>query len=88
MKKMTPNPMQSAHAARRCSAKSKRSGKDCNAPAVRGFRVCRMHGAGGGAPRGEHHGHYKHGGYTCEVISAKRGLALLLAAVAPTGAVK
>ena len=24
----------------------------CRSPAVRGFQVCRMHGAGGGAPKG------------------------------------
>ena len=50
---MTINPMQSAHDAPRCKAKSKRTGKRCRAPAVRGFRVCRMHGAGGGAPTGK-----------------------------------
>ena len=44
---MTDNPMQSAHDAPRCKAKSKRSGKLCRAPAVRGYRVCRMHGARG-----------------------------------------
>jgi hypothetical protein len=35
---MTINPMQSAHDAPRCKAKSKRTGKPCP-PAVRGFRV-------------------------------------------------
>jgi len=40
------------HQARRCRARSKRSGKPCRSPAVRGFQVCRMHGAGGGAPKG------------------------------------
>ena len=39
------NPMQSAHDAPRCKAKSKRAGKPCRAPAVRGCRGCRMHGA-------------------------------------------
>ena len=35
-----------------CGAKSKRSGERCRGPAVRGKRVCRMHGgAGGGAPK-------------------------------------
>jgi hypothetical protein len=34
----------------RCHAKSKRSGLQCQAPAIRGYAVCRMHGAGGGAP--------------------------------------
>src|SRR5262249_1332296 len=48
---MTINPMQRAHAAPRCKAKSKRTGKQCRAPAVRGWKVCLMHGARGGAPR-------------------------------------
>jgi hypothetical protein len=30
------------------------------APAVRGYLVCRMHGAGGGAPIGKPNGNYKH----------------------------
>jgi hypothetical protein len=46
----------SAHEAPRCRAKSKRTGKPCRAPAVRGSRVCRMHGAGGGAPTGKRMG--------------------------------
>ena len=41
------NPMQRAHAAPRCSARAKRTGKPCSAPAVKGWRVCR-HGARGG----------------------------------------
>ncbi len=36
----------------RCRATSKRSGLRCRSPAVRGYEVCRMHGAGGGAPNG------------------------------------
>ena len=34
-----------------CTAMSKRSGQRCKNPAVRGWTVCRMHGAGGGRPR-------------------------------------
>ena len=44
---MSINPM---HAAPRCSARSKRTGLPCRAPAVRDWQVCRMHGARGGAP--------------------------------------
>jgi hypothetical protein len=58
---MTVNPMQSAHDAPRCKAKSKRTGKPCGAPAVRGYRVCRMHGARGGAPTGKRNGNYRDG---------------------------
>jgi hypothetical protein len=62
--KMSVNPMQNmqkAHTAPRCQATSKRTGQGCKAPAVRGFRVCRMHGARGGAPDGERNGNYRHG---------------------------
>lgn len=33
---------------KQCTARSKRSGQLCKAPAVSGFNVCRMHGARGG----------------------------------------
>ncbi len=59
--KSDANPMQRAHAAPRCSAHSKRTGLPCKAPAVRGWSVCRMHGARGGAPRGKAHGNWRHG---------------------------
>jgi hypothetical protein len=55
---MSINPMQSAHDAPRCKAKSKRTGKPCRAPAVRSYRVCRMHGARGGAPEGKRNGNF------------------------------
>lgn len=60
------------HLAARCTARSKRSGQPCRAPAVRGHRVCRMHGAGGGAPEGEANGNYRHGGRTQELTRAVR----------------
>ena len=66
--------MQSAlpmHLAPRCQAKSKRSGKSCGSPAVRGKLVCRMHGAGGGAPRGNRNAQ-KHGRYAGEAIKSRR----------------
>ncbi len=69
---MTINPLQSAHDAPRCKAKSKRTGKPCRAPAVRGCRVCRMHGAKGGAPTGKLNGNYRHGRRTKEVTEASR----------------
>ena len=62
MKNMSNEPMQSAHAAPRCGAKSKRTGKPCRAPAVRGYRVCRMHAAGGGGPTGRANGNDRRGG--------------------------
>ncbi len=59
--KDNPNPMQRAHAAPRCTAKSKRSGLPCKNPAVKGWSVCRMHGAGGGHGPGKANPAYKHG---------------------------
>jgi hypothetical protein len=67
---MSINPMQSAHNAPRCKAKSKRTAKPCRAPAVRGCSVCRMHGAGGGAPKGKRNGNFRHGGRTKEATAA------------------
>src|SRR5829696_84330 len=49
------------------------SGKRCRSPAVRGWAVCRMHGARGGAPKGEANGNYKTGEHTAELREA-RGL--------------
>jgi glucans biosynthesis protein len=56
------------NAAPRCRARSKRTGNRCKAPAVYGYRVCRMHGAKGGAPAGKRNGAYKHGGRSAEAI--------------------
>jgi len=74
---MTINPMQSAHDAPRCKAKSKRTGKRCRAPALRGCRVCRMHGARGGAPNGARNGNYRNGARTKEAIQSVRLVNLL-----------
>lgn len=52
------NPM---HLAPRCTEKSKRTGLLCKNPAVRGWKVCRMHGARGGAKPGKQHPNWKHG---------------------------
>jgi len=54
----------------RCHATSKRSGNPCQAPAVKGWKVCRFHGAGGGAPSGKKNGNYRHGGRTQETMAA------------------
>ncbi len=62
----------------RCSATSKRSGMSCRAPAVRGWNVCRMHGARGGAPKGASHGRYSHGQFSCQAVQQRQALALLL----------
>jgi hypothetical protein len=56
----------------RCSATSKRTRQRCKAPAVRGCRVCRFHGARGGGPTGEANGRYKHGLLTAEAMAEWR----------------
>jgi len=72
------------NSAPRCHARSKRSGLPCKAPAVRGYRVCRMHGARGGAPEGKSNGNYRHGQATndgrrrmAKIIYLGRMLALI-----------
>jgi uncharacterized protein YjcR len=64
------------HQALRCHAKSKRSGLRCQAPAVRGREVCRMHGAGGGAPKGNRNA-LKHGDFTAEGLALKKQISAL-----------
>jgi hypothetical protein len=75
---MSINPMHRCNAAPRCTARSKRTGLRCRAPAVRGHSVCRMHGARGGAPAGTRNGNYKHGGRTKEAIAEMREVNELL----------
>lgn len=65
--KRDTNPLQQA---KRCKAHSKRTGEPCGAPAVSGWAVCRMHGAGGGAPAGARNGNYRHGGRTKNAMAA------------------
>jgi hypothetical protein len=62
----------------RCSATSKRTKERCKAPAVRGWNVCRFHGARGGAPTGRANGSYKHGLYTQQAKAARRLISDLL----------
>ena len=65
------NPMSKAHAAPRCTATSKRTGERCKGPAVRGWRVCRFHGAGGGHSPGKDHPSWRHGMRSREWIEAR-----------------
>jgi uncharacterized protein YjcR len=60
----------------RCRAKSKRSGLQCRAPAIRGREVCRMHGAAGGAPKGNRNA-LKHGEFAAEALALKREIQAL-----------
>lgn len=67
----------------RCQAHARTMGQPCRAPAVKGKRVCRMHGGsrGSGAPSGKANGSFKHGGWTAEAVAARREAAAILKAV-------
>jgi len=67
------------HMSPRCSARSKRTGRRCQAPAVRGWTVCRFHGARGG-PKGPRNGSYKHGLFTAEAVEFRRTVSALVRA--------
>ena len=72
---MTNNPMQleKLASAPRCLART-RSGKECQSPAVKGKRRCRMHGGTNpGAPKGNQNAR-KHGGYSASAKAAVRYL--------------
>src|SRR5262245_53255410 len=71
------NLVQSMNAAPRCLATSKRTRSRCRAPAVRGWTVCRFHGARGGAPKGKANGAWKHGGHTKETAALRKECAAL-----------
>ena len=62
----------------RCSAMSKRTRQPCRAPAVKGWTVCRFHGARGGAPKGNRNGRYSHGEHTEDATAFRREMQALL----------
>ncbi len=66
------DPMHRANSAPRCTAKSKRTGDPCRAPAVQGWAVCRMHGAGGGAKPGKAHPNWKHGARSRDAVEVRK----------------
>ena len=72
------NPMSKAHAAPRCTATSKRSGERCKGPAVKGWHVCRFHGARGGHRPGKGHPSFRHGMRAQEWINERRMLTELV----------
>ena len=78
MKDKRSNPMRNAHNAPRCHAKAKTTGNRCKAPAKRGWHVCRMHGAGGGAPTGPANGAWVHGDRSHAVEADRRNLIALV----------
>src|SRR5262245_41414723 len=66
----------------RCGARSRRSGKPCRAPAIRGKRRCRMHGGLSTGPRTaevlerSRRANWKHGRYSQEAKNAQAEAAL------------
>jgi len=62
----------------RCSAMSKRSRCRCRAPAVKGWHVCRFHGARGGAPMGKANGAWRQGMASDKAIAERRAISGLL----------
>lgn len=71
------------HATLRCHAHARTTGKQCRSPAVKGKRVCRMHGGGkgSGAPSGEANGSFVHGGWTHEAVAVRREASALLRSI-------
>ncbi|MEN9832862.1 MAG: hypothetical protein RL753_16 [Bacteroidota bacterium] len=69
-----PLPSVQFHGAKRCHAKSKRSGLQCLNPAAYGMPVCRFHGARRPETilRGASHPLYVHGQETTEARTARR----------------
>jgi hypothetical protein len=45
---------------------------------MRGKRVCRLHGARGGGPKGEENGTYHTGRYTAEAKAERRQVRMLI----------
>ena len=73
--KSDANPMDPAQRLRdapRCTAKAKRTGERCKCPAVTGWKVCRVHGAGGGAPCGSKHPNFRHGLRSRRFVDVRR----------------
>lgn len=72
----------SLKAAPRCQAQRKHGRGPCDAKAVRGKRVCRVHGGSSpGAPKGDRNGRFRHGGDTKEAIALRSQVAKLLRAL-------
>ncbi|GAA6159621.1 hypothetical protein NBRC116589_17950 [Ruegeria sp. HU-ET01832] len=55
------DPTKRLNDAPKCTATAQSTGKRCKAPAVRGWRVCRILGAGGGHASGPDHLSWRHG---------------------------
>lgn len=65
---------------KRLGAPPRRKGRKTHAraPAVRGWAVCRFHGARGGGPKGERNGMYRHGLYAAEAEAERKAVSELI----------
>ncbi|WP_367947101.1 HGGxSTG domain-containing protein [Sphingopyxis sp. BSNA05] len=82
MQNQSNNPMQPAQLVKapRCLAKT-RKGTECQSPAVRGRKRCRMHGGNNpGAPKGNRNAR-KHGAYSTEANFLKTTMDGLIASL-------
>ena len=61
----------------RCRARAKSTEQRCRNPSKQGWNVCRLHGAGGGAPSGSAHPNYKHGLRTKQMEEIRRLVSVL-----------
>src|SRR5579872_4970676 len=62
----------------RCLARN-RAGKQCKRAAVKGKRVCSLHGGlSPGAPKGRANGNYRHGAMTTEAIAERKAARAML----------
>ena len=71
------DPSQRLRDAPRCSATAKSTRRRCKCPSKRGWKVCRLHGAGGGAPSGAAHPNYRHGMRTKQMETVRRLTSIL-----------
>ena len=77
MEKHDINPMDPTarlSAAPRCTATAKSTGRRCRSPAVKGWKVCRLHGARGGHPAGSTHPSWTHGGRSREAQEMRKAI--------------
>ena len=72
------DPTQRLRDSPRCTATAKSTRQRCRNPSKQNWNVCRLHGAGGGAPRGKAHPNYKHGMRTNEWTETRKQINELL----------
>lgn len=66
MKQTWESALEAARKTPRCGAKTRNKDHQCQSPAMTNGRCHMRGGKSPGAPRGENHGRYYHGGYTTE----------------------